>query len=237
VPAGGVTVHLRAARAGLGRVSVSGTGFAVRERLEVRAAGAKLRLLATGDSMIQIIDSLLAQKFHPARVTSDARISTGISKPFLLDWVRHARGEASRVRPQVTVMFIGANDGFAIGKAPCCGAAWIRAYARRVATMMGDYRRGGAGRVYWLTLPTPRDAERKSIYNAVNEAIKRAAAGFSPDEVSVIDLVPVFTPGGVFRSSIHGRVVRQADGIHLNVAGARIAARLILRRIRADGIT
>jgi lysophospholipase L1-like esterase len=239
IPAGsrGLTLRLRAPRAGVGQVSVSSSGFTVRERLEVRAAGAPLRVLATGDSMIQIIDSLLAQRLTSGRVTSDARISTGISKPFMFDWVRHARGEAHRVRPQVTVMFIGANDGFAIGKAPCCGAGWIRAYARRVAKMMGDYRRGGAGRVYWLTIPTPRDPKRKSIYEAVNQAIKRAAARFPPDEVSVLDLVPVFTPGGVFRSSIHGRVVRQADGIHLNVAGARIAANLIVKRLRADGIS
>jgi hypothetical protein len=135
----------------------------------------------------------------------------------------------------VTVMFLGANDGFPIGDAPCCGAAWVTRYAGRVRAMMRDYRRGGAGRVYWLTIPTPRDPDRKPIYAAVNRAIKRAAASFAPDEVAVLDLVPVFTPHGVFRSSIHGRVVRQADGIHLNVAGARIAARLIVRRLRADG--
>jgi hypothetical protein len=45
----------------------------------------------------------------------------------------------------------------------------------------------------------------------------------------------VFTPGERFRASIHGRVVRQGDGVHLNVAGAAIAARLLMRRLRADG--
>ena len=49
----------------------------------VRAHG-RLRLLATGDSMIQIVDSLLKQRLERRRATSvrsDARISTGISKP------------------------------------------------------------------------------------------------------------------------------------------------------------
>src|SRR5262249_12555082 len=139
--------------------------------------------------------------------------------------------------PQATVMFIGANDGFPIGNASCCDTGWIKGYAERVKTMMRAYRRGGAGRVYWLTIPEPRGEDRKRIYHAVNQAIKQAAAAFPSDEVSVIDLVPIFTPGNVYRASIDGRVVRQDDGIHLNVAGARIAAAEILKRLRADGLT
>ena len=237
--ASGVTVRLRAGRAGLGRLTVSAAGFSAVRRMEVRAPRAPLRLLATGDSMIQIIDSFLAERLEPRRqatVTSDARISTGISKSFMFDWVRHASREAARSRPQATVMFIGANDGFAIGKAPCCNSDWVAAYAKRVKQMMGAYRRGGAGRVYWLTIPVPRDPARRPIYRAVNDAIKRAAADFPADEVSLIDLVRVFTPGGEYRSSINGTTVRQADGIHLNVAGARIAASVIVKQLRADGL-
>jgi lysophospholipase L1-like esterase len=235
----GVTVHLPVTRAGIGDVAVSGSGFGVRDRLSVRRRGRPLRLLATGDSMIQIIDSLLASRLESgraARVTSDARISTGISKPFVFDWVAHAGRTAAALRPDVTVMFIGANDGFPIGGVGCCDARWIGAYTHRVRAMMAAYRRGGAGRVYWLTLPAPRDAARKRIYHAVDVAIERAAAAFASDEVSIIDLVPVFTPGEVYRASIGGQVVRQADGIHLNVAGAKIAAAMIVKALRADGL-
>jgi uncharacterized protein len=208
----------------------------VRRRLEVRGRAAKLRLLATGDSMIQIVDSdLKARLGARARVTSDARVSTGLSKPLLLNWPLHARRQVAARRPEVTVVFIGANDGFAIGGVACCGERWIARYAGRVRAMMDDYRRGGAGHVYWLTLPTPRSAAWKRIYHAVNIAIRRAAGGFPADEVTVVDLVPVFTPGERFRASIGGRVVRQSDGVHLNVAGAAIAARLLMRRLHADG--
>jgi len=81
--------------------------------------------------MIQIIDSFLAQRLKPkgARVVSDAHISTGISKPEMLDWIAHARSSARTVKPDVTVMFIGANDGFPMAgrsgrSVPCCGRAW-----------------------------------------------------------------------------------------------------------------
>jgi len=235
----GVTVRMPVKRAGSARVTISGAGFSARSRLDALGRRQPPRLLAAGDSMIQIIDSLLAARLHPdhrARVVSDARISTGISKPFMFNWVQHARGEAASLRPQATVMFIGANDGFPIGHANCCAKPWIDAYAARVRTMMSAYRRAGAGRVYWLTIPTPRDPARREIYRAVNQAVEQAAAGFTDDEVSVIDLVRIFTPGGVFRSSIHGRIVRQADGIHLNVAGAKIASGVIVKQLRADGL-
>jgi hypothetical protein len=76
------------------------------------------------------------------------------------------------------------------------------------------------------------------VYRAVNIAIGRAAAQ-PGDGARVIDLVPVSTPGGLFRQTItfRGRTVsaRQDDGIHLSPAGAAIAATLVIDRLRADG--
>jgi hypothetical protein len=48
----------------------------------------------------------------------------------------------------------------------------------------------------------------------------------------------VFTPGGRYRDSmtIGGRTVRvrQRDGIHLNTAGASLAATIVIRDLRRD---
>jgi hypothetical protein len=173
------------------------------------------------------------------KVRSDARVSTGLSKPFLLDWPRLAKHQAASVRPDVTVVFIGANDGFPFGKARCCGNGWVDAYATRVQRMMDAYSRGGRGLVYWLTLPAPRPVEWRPVYPAVNRALKRAAAGFG-GRVRILDIAKVFTPGNRFRSTImwHGRseTVRQGDGIHLSPAGASIAEVLIQRALRQDGV-
>ena len=160
----------------MGEFVLSGSGFRVSERLEVRGSTSKLRVLATGDSMIQLIDHQLSDGLGGrASVRSDARISTGISKSFMLDWVGHAKRQAASVHPNVTIMFIGANDGFNIGDAPCCEDAWVKAYAARVRSMMSAYRRGGVAKVYWLTIPTPRDPKRQAIYRQVNKAIRPAA--------------------------------------------------------------
>jgi lysophospholipase L1-like esterase len=205
----------------------------------VRPAGG-LRLLATGDSMIEYVDAALKDRLAGlgVEVRSDARVSTGLSKPFLLDWPRLAKHQAATVRPDVTVVFVGANDGFPFGTARCCGNGWVDAYATRAKEMMDAYSRRGRGLVYWLTLPAPRPAEWRPVYPAVNRALKRAAAGFG-GRVRVLDIAKVFTPGNRFRSSIvwQGRrqTVRQDDGIHLSQAGASIAEVLIQRALRQDG--
>jgi hypothetical protein len=73
----------------------------------------------------------------------------------------------------------------------------------------------------------------------VNRALRSAARSF-PGVVHVVDLGATFTPGGRFRQTMrwHGHTVtvRQADGVHLSVAGASIATTLIIRRMRRDGL-
>lgn len=209
------------------------------------ARAGHLRLLATGDSTIQIVDGFLARRLEHRRATSvrsDARISTGISKPFQLDWVRKAREQARSVHPDVTAISIGANDGFPMktstgATVDCCGSRWIAEYARRVGSMMRSYERGGRSYVYWMTLPAPRPQSFARVFRSVNAAI-RCAAGRAGDGVRVIDLGRVFTPGGRFRQKVtfRGRTVnaRQADGIHLSTAGASIAATVLIDRMRAD---
>ena len=200
----------------------------------------RLRLLATGDSMIQIVDSYLMQRLGRRRgstVRSDAHVGSAISNPRKLDWVRRARGQTSGFKPDVTVVFLGANDGFPLAGAPCCGEAWVATYAKRVAAMMRSYLRGGRSYVYWLTLPTPKRAAFVRIYSRVNSAIRRAARRVG-DGVRVIDIARVFTPGGRFRQTItfRGKTInaRQADGVHLSTAGASVAATLVIDRLRAD---
>lgn len=203
------------------------------------------RILATGDSMIQIVDNFLAKEVRPQhfKVRSDAHVGTGLSKPFLLDWVAHARKLARSYRPTATVVFLGANEGFPLrfeGKRRnCCSRAWRKAYARRAQAMMRQLERGGLSRVYWLTMPAARPGNWNHIYKSVNLAL-RSASKREGDGVRLLDMGRVFTPSGHFQQTIvrGGRriSVRQADGIHLNVAGARIAARIVVRRMRRDNL-
>jgi hypothetical protein len=232
---------IHATRTGRWHVEIRTPGHGrFRAAVDVRGRTTPLRLLATGDSMIQIIDSYLKERLHGrASVRSDAHIGTGISKPFGLDWVRHAASTAASYRPDVTVMAIGANDGFSLNKTACCGEPWVAAYTTRVKRMMRAYARRGAAMVYWVTLPAPRKANFARVFRAVDAALHRAARAF-PGQVHLIDTVPTFTPGFSYRASLCGKggchVVRQADGVHFNVRGASIVEGMIERAMRADGL-
>jgi lysophospholipase L1-like esterase len=234
--------RFRVQRAGRHRVAVSFAGQKAAATWKVRPRSRRLSVLAAGDSMMQILDDDLHRRLAargPVRVTDDAHISTGISKPFMFDWVAHAKATAASLKPDVSVVFLGANDGFGIGDAACCGGVWQARYAKRAARMMRSYARGGQGTVYWLLLPTPRRPAFREIYTAVNHALRQAADRF-PGVVRLVDLGQVFTPGGKFRPTMTWRgkrlTVRQPDGVHLSVAGAEIAAQVVMRRMRADGL-
>jgi len=65
-----------------------------------------------------------------------------------------------------------------------------------------------------------------------DELVAAARAG---DGVRVVDTAEYFTPNG-YRSTRRGVTVRQPDGIHLNSRGASLAAGLVVRAMRRDGL-
>jgi lysophospholipase L1-like esterase len=239
---GAGTARLRLRRPGEWRLRVRTPWQSETRAVRVARPGGRLRLLVTGDSMIQPLDDYLRASLRAARVhvTSEPRISTGISKPALLDWPALARRQAARERPDVTVVFLGANDGFPFGAAaPCCGGPWVAEYARRAGAMMRSWARGGRGRVLWLALPAPRGNAFRRTFPAVNAALRSAAAA-APAAARLVRLDRFFTPGWVYRDAmtIGGRSVRvrQRDGVHLSLAGASAAARIVVRTLRRERI-
>ena len=127
-------------------------------------------LLVTGDSLVDAArhraGAAPGRATTEVKVERDPHIGTGISKTGLVDWGRlsTAAGCAS-ASPTAVVVFIGANEGFPMPgrggeQIECCGPDWAAEYAYRVRRMMNTYRRGGRARVYWLTLPAPRDGDR-----------------------------------------------------------------------------
>ncbi|RKQ91367.1 hypothetical protein C8N24_1189 [Solirubrobacter pauli] len=200
-------------------------------------------LLVTGDSMAQPLDAKLATALsgRGVKVERDVRLGTGISKSFLLDWGELSTQQVKRRRPDAVVVFIGANEGFPIengaGKeVECCSADWAALYANRARRMADTYRQAGNARVYWITIPTARDADRAKINRVVNAAVKVAAQPWA-SQVRVLDTVPMFAPRGYEDAiSIDGqeRIVRAADGIHLNDEGAGLLAQTVLARLGQD---
>jgi lysophospholipase L1-like esterase len=203
-------------------------------------------LLVTGDSLAMPLDVEMARRMADSDadvdVQRDPHVGTGLSKSGLLDWGRLSTQQVSEREPDATVVFIGANEGFPLpgpdgGEIDCCGPQWAAAYANRARRMMNTYRQGGSARVYWLTLPIPRDDDQAEVARAVNAAIEVAAQPFRA-QVRVLDMTELFTPAGRYRDAMtidgRHRIVRESDGIHLNDAGAGLAAETVLEAVRRD---
>src|SRR6185503_18343307 len=135
----------------------------------------------TGDSLSMPLDAELARRLvgEGVEVDRDPHVGTGLSKEGLADWGELAARQTRRDAPDAVVMFVGANEVFDLpgtgGPIRCCGADWAAAWAFRARSMIETYRQGGRARVYWLTVPAPRDSGRARISRAVNAAIGVAA--------------------------------------------------------------
>jgi hypothetical protein len=182
------------------------------------------RALVTGDSLMYVMQHPLARRLRHRgyQVSVDSRVGTGLTKPWLTDWVKLARGQSAELRPDVTFVFIGGNDVHSIGGHECCGPLWVQAYAARAREMIAAY-----GRTVWLTLPAPIDPRLGRVFRAINRALRYATLDGSGQ---LLDIAPVFTPGGRYRRSMRWNgervIVRQLDGVHLGHQGVKIAADL-----------
>ena len=146
----------------------------------------------------------------------------------VVDWGRLSASEVAAEHPDAVVVFIGANEGYGMPgpdgeEVECCGPDYAAVYANRVRQVMDTFRQGGAAKVYWLTVMTPRDADAARVSKVVNAAVQVAAQPWA-DQVRIVDTVDVFTPGERYTDSIEvdgkDTIVRESDGIHLNEAGS-----------------
>ena len=186
---------------------------------------------------MQGIDNFMADRIgQRARVRSDVHTGTAISRDG--DWIARARRQAQQVKPRTTVISIGAGEGYPMrtpsgAETVCCDASWVAEYTRRVGVMMKSYRRGGAGRVLWLAIPTPRSPERARVTAVVNKAILSAAAG--RPGVKVLRIDELITPNGyrdVMRYRGQNVRVRAVDGVHLSIPGTAIVAEAVDEALR-----
>jgi lysophospholipase L1-like esterase len=235
---------------GSGAAAAGGVPPVTPDAFDPRALGEKpppprplKTVLVTGDSMSQPLDAEVARSLTPRgiKVIRDAHVGTGISDTSLVDWGKLSLVQVKKDRPDAVVMFMGANEGFpmkiAAREVKCCSAAWAAEYAYRARRMMDTYRRGGVARVFWLLLPAQRSKARQDIARVVNAALYTAASPYRA-QVRILDMSAIFTPGGRYRDamSVGGRdqIVRQADGVHLNGTGSRLAADRVIAALRGD---
>lgn len=201
------------------------------------SAADPVRTLVSGDSLMGWIGPALTQGFdgQPVKITEDWKVGTGLARPDVLNWPAKLAEDMTAYDPEVVVVGFGGNDAQDMatddGRVTVGTPEWTAEYQRRVAQVLNAVE-GPNRTVYWIGLPitTRGDIEEAapSMANAVRTEI--AARPWA----HYVDTQPTLSPDGSYTAYLPdgsgGEVkVREDDGVHPNLAGARrIVAPLLI---------
>jgi uncharacterized protein len=204
-----------------------------------------LRLLVTGDSLTGYLGPELvneAAAVAPVQGSVDTHNGTGLTTPAYVDWSVLARQQVAKDHPDVVVVMLGGND-FENMTLPggqffqAGSSAWTQEYQRRAAICMQVWAQGGHARVYWLSMPPSRNPQWALDDAQINIALARAAAQVPGAEY--LDILGPVTDHGQYADFVkdaNGQtvLVREQDGVHLNIAGSTIVAQEVLPVIQRE---
>ncbi len=209
----------------------------------VYSAQRPLRVLLIGDSMMEDLQVHLrpAMQRDPAmRAKVDYKVSTGLSRPDFFDWPGHMREVLARERHDMIVLVLGPNDFQDIkanGRRYHAGNDdWCELYAQRAAKFAAQLA-AQVRRLYWVGLPPMRSADYQAHMRLLDESFRKACAAL-PNAVYLPTTAVLGGPSGEFTSylTVDGKrtLVRRGDGCHCTMAGAKLVAEMVYKRVRAD---
>lgn len=205
------------------------------------------KVLILGDSMAATDFGKALEKrlkadrhFSPRRRGKSA---TGLARPDFFDWTKEAKRQLKKHKPDVVVVVIGGNDGQDLISVPAGSARrvvwdtkrWAGRYAARVEAF-ADLLRADGRQVFWLELPAMEKGSLERKLRKIRALQRRSVEGKAG--VRYLRTRPhlVGADGKVHRSLRHrGKTVkmRQADGIHFTLAGAKHFAGLVYEDLAA----
>jgi hypothetical protein len=187
----------------------------------------------------ELIDEAAA--VGPVRGFTDTHDGTGLTRPDYVDWSVVARQQVATDRPDAVVVLLGGNDFqnmvVAGSRVLMAGTpAWTREYQRRAAVCMRIWAQGGRARVYWLSIPPARDPGWAFDDAHINVALQRAAAAVPG--ARYLDILGPVTDHGRYADFVkvagQPTLVREPDGVHLNIEGSILVAHEVLPVLQHD---
>ncbi len=202
---------------------------------------APLRVLEIGDSLgIDLGDQLQSQldATGVARTTMASVGDSGLSNAWFYDWPAHLATLLATDRPQVVVVFLGANDDQGLDVAGVAAEpgtpAWATAYAQRVDDVLQESTGAGA-RVVWVGMPPMADPDLNAAMGREDVIYQRETERF-PGTLYVSSGPVLGDAAGPYEAfgpdpSAGQVALRTPDGVHLTPAGAGLLARTVIDAI------
>ncbi len=127
--------------------------------LPTQAPPVRCKIMMLGDSMMEDLGPRthrFLRERKGLKFILSAKYSTGLCRPDFFDWPAHMRDAVAEHKPNIVVVFIGANDGQPIKHngtfTPTGGQAWRDAYGVKMQEIV-DIAKSNGAKVIWVGLP------------------------------------------------------------------------------------
>lgn len=212
-----------------------------------------LNVYLAGDSQAYYLGLSLRQgEFREILdVDVDNRHSTGLARPDYFNWPAYLVDKVSSNTPDLIILSLGSNDWQAVsskGQRHAAGTAgWQAEWAWRLAVTF-ELLADTADHVMWLGLPPSSEKTFQTGFKMMNQIAADVVSEFS--YVTMIDIWDVFGGDNPYRASlippedlispedmsdkpvkVKPVKVRQSDGVHLNLEGAKWVADIVRKVI------
>lgn len=205
------------------------------------------RVLIIGDSMMRVTAHATERaltKIEGVQSRAFTSLGSGMARLDIFDWMAKIDELVAEFNPDTTIVWFGTNDRQALRTGANIiqtgDPAWEEEYARRVGLAMDKLTASPGARVLWLELPDMREAKISDDVNLINkivkaEADKRPNVEFFPTRGLLSRQPGTYSPYVIGRDGMPLQI-RDADGVHLNRAGAdRMAEAMIKHLYGSDG--
>jgi hypothetical protein len=181
---------------------------------------------------------LQLEKNHGITLVVKTTVATGHTNSWFYNWSGHLKRFLAQYRPQLLIVFLGANDEQAIvvngHAAPFDTHAWRSKYESNVTTMMNEAAAVHCV-VMWVGMPimTPFGYRQKmQVINSIfsTAALKMPDATFLSPWEFMADAKANFR----FNARVNGKLqsIRTPDGIHLTYMGQNLLATYVVTQLR-----
>ena len=202
-------------------------------------------VLMVGDSMMRILGANMEKEFRLAGIqpaVSFSSLGSGLVRPSVFNWNERLAQLLDENHPKTVFVAMGTNDKQALetedGSIISYGAAgWEPAYRQCLARFMDQILAADVDLVVWCLLPPMKDAAVQEHAQLVNRlASELAAEDARKDKIFLYDMATAFSPRNPGKYSQYmispmgeAIAVRDPDGVHLAVGGAKAVAKACLK--------